>query len=230
MATNGISFDYFDTHLEIPLNLNSLQAFRSWITSDDAPEQGRFDYINGNIEVDMSPEDLYTHGTLKMRIAGILDRIVYERKLGHVFVDSTRVSCPEANLSVEPDVLFVSKVSVSAGRLRRIPKASQTDRYVEFEGPPDLIVEVISDSSLKKDTKQLPKSYFAAGVYEYWLVDGRHEELRFQLNRRGASAYEETPRDADGYQFSEVLKHRFKLVRERDAEGIWEYDLLAEAV
>jgi Uma2 family endonuclease len=230
MATISLYFDYFDSHVEIPMNLNSLQAFRSWITSDDAPEQGRFDYINGRIEVNMSPEDLYTHGTLKMRIAGILDRIVFERKLGHVFVDSTRVSCPEVNLSVEPDVVFVAKASVTAGRLSRVPKVSSPDRYIEFEGPPDLIVEVISDSSLKKDTKQLPRTYFAAGVYEYWVVDGRHEELCFQLNRRGASEYETAPPDADGYQFSEVLKHRFKLVRERDSDGIWEYDLLAEAV
>ena len=36
---------------------------------DDFPERGRIDYIAGQIEVDMSPEDLFTHGSLKTEIA-----------------------------------------------------------------------------------------------------------------------------------------------------------------
>jgi len=79
MATNSIHFDLVDSQFEIPLSLNSLQAFRAWITADDAPAEGRIDYINGRIEVDMSPEDLYTHGTLKVRMAGILDTVVHQK-------------------------------------------------------------------------------------------------------------------------------------------------------
>jgi Uma2 family endonuclease len=224
------NFDHFDAQIEIPMNLSSLEAFRAWITSDNAPEKGRIEYINGRIEVNMSPEDLYTHGTLKGEIHGILHRLVKSSRLGHLFIDSTRISCPGANLSVEPDIVYVSKASLADGRIREIPKAGSLDRYVEYEGPPDLIVEVIGDSSLRKDTKRLPLSYFDAGVPEYWLADARREELRFQINRRGEGAYTETPFDADGYQFSEVLQHRFKLVRERDETDTWEYDLLSEAV
>ena len=231
MSTSSIHFVHFgqfDAQCEIPMNLTSLEAFRAWITSDDAPEKGRIDYINGRIEVNMSPEDLYTHGTLKGEIHGSLHHLLKKSGLGHLFVDSTRISCLEASLSVEPDIVFVSKTSLAQGLIRPIPKAGQLDRYAEFEGAPDLVVEVISDSSLKKDTKKLPVSYFAAGIKEYWLVDARGEELRFQLYRRGVSAYEDTPLDAEGYRYSEVLKHRFKLLRERDETGIWDYDLLAE--
>ncbi len=212
------------------MNLTSLEAFRAWITSDDAPEKGRIDYINGRIEVNLSPEDLYTHGTLKGAVYAAIYQIVRLNKLGHLFVDSTRISCPNADLSVEPDIVFVSKASLAQGRIRPVPKAGYLDRYAEFEGPPDLVVEVISDSSIKKDTRKLPVSYFAAGITEYWLVDARGDELLFQIKRRGSSEFEDTPLDAEGYQFSAVLQHRFKLVRERDETGIWDYDLLSEAV
>jgi Uma2 family endonuclease len=231
MVTNSIHFDNFDARLEMPMNLNSLHAFRAWITSDEAADSAvRIDYINGRIEADMSPEDLFTHGTLKIRLIAALDSIIHAGKLGHLFSDSTRVSCPSANLSVEPDLVFVSHESLAADRVRLVPKTSFPDRYVEVEGPPELIVEIVSDSSVKKDTKSLPKAYFAAGVPEYWLVDARREELLFQINHRGTAAFEATPIDGEGFQFSEVLQRRFKLMREKIERGNWHYELLVEPI
>ncbi len=58
----------FEEQLRIP-PINSLADFRQWLRADDFPERGRIDYIAGQIEVDMSPEDLYTHGSLKTEIA-----------------------------------------------------------------------------------------------------------------------------------------------------------------
>ena len=67
-----------------------------------------------------------------------------------------------------------------AGRVRLVPKASsETADYIEIEGPPDLIVEIVSDSSVCKDTKRLPAAYFAAGVPEFWLVDARRRSWCF---------------------------------------------------
>lgn len=52
-----------DRSLGIPL-VQSLSAFRAWAMSGDFPEQGRIDYIDGRIEVDRSPEELYCHGAI----------------------------------------------------------------------------------------------------------------------------------------------------------------------
>ena len=49
-----------------------LEGFRRWARSDRFPERGRIDYLAGDLEVDMSPEDLYTHGTVKTEIATVL--------------------------------------------------------------------------------------------------------------------------------------------------------------
>lgn len=40
-----------------------------------------------------------------------------------------------------------------------------------IEGPPDLVVEVLSPSSIKRDREDKRKSYARYGVPEYWIID-----------------------------------------------------------
>src|SRR3954451_2637270 len=84
-----------------------LAGFRSWAVSPCFPERGRIDFLAGQLEVDMSPEDLHTHGTVKSRIAALLDGLVVDAGMGEVYIDRARISSPRANLSVEPDVVVV---------------------------------------------------------------------------------------------------------------------------
>jgi Uma2 family endonuclease len=146
---------------------------------------------------------------------------------GHVQSDRTRISFPGADLSVEPDVVFISEESLDSGRVRLVPKATrEPDRYVEVEGPPELIVEIVSDSSETKDTQRLPAAYYRAGVREFWLIDARGEELFFQIRRPGPSAYEPAPRDPEGFQQSAVFATWFRLTRCRNDRGRWTFDLV----
>lgn len=215
-----------DDHVEIPLTLDSLAAFRAWAVSDEFPEQGRVDYLGGRIEVDMSPEDLHTHGKLKVELFIVLGTRIRRLRLGELYCDRARVSCPEADLSVEPDLVFVSEEALDSGRVKLVPKSSAgPDRYVELEGPPDLIVEIVSDRSKTKDTRRLPPAYFQAGVPEFWLLDARGPELVFQIHRRGPSGYEPVPADAEGYQSSSILRNSYLLVRSRNASGRLEFEL-----
>jgi Uma2 family endonuclease len=102
-------------------------------------------------------------------------------------------------------------------------------RYVEVEGPPDLIVEIVSDTSVDKDTRRLPDAYFRAGVTEYWLADARSGELFFRIHHRGATAFEPAPVDEDGYQHSQVFDRAFRLDGTRDDRGHWTFDLCEKA-
>jgi Uma2 family endonuclease len=213
--------------IEIPLALRSLDDFRRWARSDQFPERGRIDYVDGCIEVDMSPEDLLTHGTLKGEIHAALHQKVKRERLGHVFVDRARVCCPEADLSAEPDVVFVSFASRSSGRVRLVPKAgAKPGRFIEIEGPPDLVVEVVSDRSVTKDTRTLPEAYAKAGVGEYWLADARGEALLFRIHHLTDSGYQPAAADAQGFQPSAVLGCSFRLDGERDQRGEWSFDLV----
>lgn len=214
-----------DEEIEIP-TICSLAEFRGWALSEQFPDRGRIDYIAGRIEVDMSPEDFFTHGTLKSEIAAEIKDRVDELDLGHTLIAETRISSVEGNISAEPDVVVISHDAFDLGRASLVPKASgDVDRFVEVEGAADLVVEIISDSSVRKDTKRLPPAYFAAGTRELWLIDARKADLRFEIYARGAGEFVTAARDEDGYQRGDVLDAWYWLDRQRHARGHWIYRL-----
>lgn len=216
----------FEEQVEIPMGIMCLADFRRWALSDSFPERGRIDFLAGRIEVDMSPEDLFTHGTLKSEVAGEIKDRANQLDLGHTLIADTRVSSVPGDLSAEPDIVLVSYEAIDRGRVRLVPKASgEEERYVEVEGGPDLVVEIVSDSSVKKDNMRLPAAYFAAGVLEYWLLDARAQQLIFRVHQRGPSAFEATLVDEEGYQPSEVLRGSYRLDRDRHVRGHWIYRL-----
>jgi len=187
--------------VEIPLGIQDLADFRKWALSDDFPERGRIDFLGNRIEVDMSPEDLFCHGSAKMEIGSVLYLHVQNQDLGFVFSDRTRISSPIAELSAEPDIVFLSHETLDENRARLVPKASGGEgRFVEIEGAVDLVVEL-------------------------WLVDARGENLQFHIHHRGESEFQSVAVDDDGFQFSEVLNRRYRLERLTSARGHWKYDL-----
>lgn len=229
MSTHTISFE---DRIEIPLDLRTLDEFRAWTHSDDFPEQGRIDYIDGRIEVDMSPENAFAHGTPKVAIAHVLHPFAEDDDFGWLFTDCTRIVSPEANLSAEPDLVFITEASLTEGRVKPVPGKSGSnvndDNIVEFEGGPDLIVEIVSNSSVKKDTVRLPKAYFAAGVREYWLVDVRRGQMLFTIHTRSKTKFVPQVADADGFQASSVLNSSFLLTRRQTPSGRWRYRLAVQ--
>ncbi len=121
---------------------------------------------------------------------------------------------------------YYSHGAFDSGRVSLTAKATgQADRYVEVVGTPDLVVEIVSDHSVKKDTVRLFEAYWKAGVAEYWLMDARGDELVFCINRRGVAGFEPVPSDAGGFQQSAVFQQWFRLTRRRDRRGGWAFDL-----
>jgi hypothetical protein len=47
-----------ENNLRIPGEAFTFEGFQRWVESGAFPENGRIDYLQGDIEVDMSPEDL----------------------------------------------------------------------------------------------------------------------------------------------------------------------------
>jgi len=213
-------------NVPIPPEALTFEGFRKWSHSPDFPERGRIDYLAGHVEVDLSPEDLHTHGIVKAEIASGLHMLVTRRGLGEVFFDRARVASRFAGLSAEPDVVVVLWESLRSGRLRYVPSAShKADRYSEIEGPPDLVVEILSDSSVHKDTKLLPPLYARAGVPEMWRADTRGEDLRFQIFTLKGGKYVPVKSDAEGWLLSPRLGLSFRLRRHRTPVSTWYYVL-----
>ena len=91
-----------------------------------------------------------------------------------------------------------------------------------------MVVEIVDDNSVTKDTRRLPSAYFQAGVREFWLADARGEKPIFIIHRPGENGFEPVAADADGFQPSAVLGCRYRLDATRDKGGNWEFDLREE--
>jgi len=216
----------FEDRVEVPLGSVRLEDFRVWAASPTFPRSGRIDYVSGTIEVDMSPEDIFSHGVLKAEVAAVLQRRVKKHATGLLLIDSTRVVCPRAELSVEPDVVFVSRDAIDRGLARLVPKSSgEPGRFAEIEGAPDLIVEIVSDTSVVKDTQRLPGAYYAAGVRELWLLDARRDPVSFVIHRRGETGFEPVGEER-GAQRSAVMGCGYRLESRANDFGGQDFDLV----
>jgi Uma2 family endonuclease len=127
----------------------------------------------------------------------------------------------DADIAVVPDALFVSTAGLQ-DRVRLIE--GKDEGYVELEGSPDMVLEVVSRSSVSKDTDVLRQAYWEAGVREYWLVDARPERPEFDILRHTARGYRATPKKG-GWLASAVFGKSFRLTRQVGAQGHPKYTL-----
>ena len=54
----SVTYVSFEEQVRIPAGALDLPGFRRWVHSDEFPERGKVSFINGEIVVDMSPEEL----------------------------------------------------------------------------------------------------------------------------------------------------------------------------
>lgn len=139
------------------------------------PDDGnRYEIIEGVLYVVNAPS--ITHQYTVMKIAGQLDHFVTTAKLGMVLTAPVEVHLAEATKPVQPDVLFI--------RTEQQPTAGAKF----FAGVPDLIVEVISPSSIRTDRHIKFDTYERYGVAEYWLVDPKARSVEVHTLARGEYA------------------------------------------
>jgi Uma2 family endonuclease len=209
--------------VSIPASAYSPRGFREWAFSDDYPDRGRISYIFGEILVDMNAEALNTHALVKLTVTSTLASLAQENDWGQVFPDGSLITCEAADLSNEPDACFVLWESFESGGVQVV--RDKAGEIQSLEGTVDWILEIVSNSSIRKDTILLREAYFKAGVPEYWLIDARREQIDFRILVRGKSGYVEQPRRG-GWVASPMFERKFSLQR-REYRGFWRYELLA---
>ncbi len=222
MARNAV---VIDENVRIPAEVCDLASFRDWVHSDEFPERGRISFLAGEIDVDMSPEEIETHNKVKGDVFRSMGNWIEAHDLGELLSDGVLLLNQTAGLSTVPDTIFCSWESLESARVQYREMVEGSNRRVEVYGAPDLTVEVVSRTSVRKDTVVLPKLYFAAGVDEYWLIDARNE-LKFQVFRRGDTQFAAVEPDGDGFLRSLVLKANVMLTRETNRRGTFRYRLV----
>ncbi|MBI3822075.1 MAG: Uma2 family endonuclease [Planctomycetes bacterium] len=206
----------------IPTWVVDIDSFRRWTDCDDFPEHGKVWWLCGEVWADMSKEQIFTHLVVKNEISGTVTGIVKTEKRGLFIPDGLLLSNFAADICGNPDATFVSNDTLRSDLIRFIE--GKDGGYVELQGSPDWVLEVISKSSLHKDDVVLRRAYWEAGVREYWLVDARKEPLRFEILQHTARGYI-ARRKKDGWMKSDVFGKSFRLTQSTNALGHPEYSL-----
>jgi len=216
--------------VRVPPDVVDLASFRCWAASDSFPERGKISFLGGEVDVDMSPENINTHNTVRGCLTIALGLLADEEDSGQVFPDGALVINVDADLANEPDLVFVRFDSLELGRVTIGEPGEDPNRAIELIGSPDLVVEVVSPSSVRKDKRDLRERYLRAGVREYWLIDARREPLSFEILIPADHGFEPAPTDAEGYVCSSLWNRRFRLIRQQHHTGLVRYRLESAAV
>jgi Uma2 family endonuclease len=214
--------------LTVPADVFGLEGFLRWVHSPDFPDDRRASFLSGEVSIEMSAEEIVTHNLLKSAANRDLGMWVLRHDLGHLFADRALLVNDVAGLSTEPDLMLCLWATLRTGRAGLGEIVEGSGRFVEVRGSPDMVVEIVSDSSVRKDTIVLPELYFAAGVEEYWLIDARHAKIDFSLLVRGRKRFTLVKPDPQGYRRSRVLGGAFRLTRKKDPVGGSQYRLLSK--
>lgn len=156
------------------------------------PDDGkRHEVIDGDHYVTPAPKTKHQKISLNLTIA--IGSFVKQRGLGLVLAAPSDVILSDENV-VQPDLLFVSTARASIVTEDNI------------HGAPDLVVEIISETTRKKDEVTKRKLYERFGVQEYWVVDPELETVKiFRRAQQGYSRAVELSKEANDILTTELL-------------------------
>ena len=125
----------------------------------------------------MTPPAGWTHSSVASTLGMLINQHVRSHKLGMVFESSAGYDLSSGD-TVEPDLTFVS-----ASRFAAVAP-TRPDQFLQV--PPNLVVEILSPSTAKRDQTEKKAIYARNGVDEYWIVDPRRNAVTvFRLDKQG---------------------------------------------
>ncbi|MCL0064887.1 Uma2 family endonuclease [Dehalococcoidia bacterium] len=175
----------------------SFEEFLEWCDEDTLAE-----WVEGEVIIH-SPASRQ-HQELFGSLLSVLKAFVQVKGLGRVYGEQFMVKLLHKEACRMPDILFISK------------ERENQLKGTYFEGSPDLIVEITSQESRRRDKGEKFQEYEREGVKEYWLIDPELKEAHFYRRDEEGKLREENP-DASGIYYSKVLPG-FKL----KAEWLWQ--------
>ncbi len=170
------------------------KEYASW------PVDERWELIDG-IAWNMSPAPVRRHQKM-LGDLHLIFREYFEGKPCEVYLAPFDVFFPEDKNQKMDDVTTVVQPDLSV--------ICSQDKLVDKGcfGPPDLVVEILSPYTSKKDLNEKFRLFERSGVYEYWVVDPGNKYIRIfkQLRSGGYDPGEvfETGDTAASSHFSEL--------------------------
>ncbi|PRY37099.1 Uma2 family endonuclease [Spirosoma oryzae] len=156
--------EYPDAYLimqEIQAALNEERKKRETFYND-ITEQDKVEFING--EIVMHSPVRKSHNEATKYLCELFDLYVRRHKLGFVGVEKIMTALTRNDY--EPDICFFGRAKAD----------TFTAKQTLFPAP-DLVIEVLSDGTAKRDRGIKFDDYQAHDVAEYWLVDADEQVI-----------------------------------------------------
>jgi Uma2 family endonuclease len=133
--------------------------FLDWADEDTLAE-----WVNG--EIVMTSPATIQHQLLSKFLTKVLDTYIQMRGLGTLLYAPFQMKLKNGR---EPDLLFVKREHLARLQLTYL------------DGPADLVIEIVSPESARRDRADKFYEYAEGGVPEYWLIDPEHRRAEFYV-------------------------------------------------
>ncbi len=133
------------------------------------PDEPRCELLYGRLQV--TPAPTFRHQEVAMALGRLLFENAQREGARTVAAPVDVVLAPHS--IVQPDLVYVCRE-----RLQIIGS--------RVEGAPDLVIEIISPSTSRRDLGEKLRLYVESGVAEYWIFDPATKTSEFLVHRDGA--------------------------------------------
>ena len=164
-------------HLEQDIRLTKEIAWLfplqgEWTEADyfSLPDTNHFvELSEGKLVIPEMPT--YSHQRAVGELFIAIRMFVHEHEFGEVCIAPLPVKLWQGKIR-EPDIVFMSTAHI--------------DRIGEdFWGVPDMVVEVLSKSTMQTDRREKFLEYAQAGILEYWIVDLEERAIEVYILKQG---------------------------------------------
>ena len=166
--------------------------FRAWL--DERPDGGRghYELLDGRIVV--TPPAGWPHGQIAVNVTLALRQRADRDHVGRVFGSSAGFDLPSGD-TLEPDASLVTTARWNAAPP---PILGQFLKVL-----PDLVVEILSPSTRRRDLTEKKDVYARNGVDEYWIIDPRARSMT--IFSRSGDAFDDGTTLGSGRVMSRLL-------------------------
>ena len=144
----------------------------------------------------MAPSPGWGHVNVTANLVTIINGYARVNKLGVAVADNFDVHFQDGSL-FKPDFIFVSAQKA---------KTLFENKNSTLHGVPDMVAEIFSRSTMKRDIGIKKDVYERNGVKEYWLIDPWSENIQVYLLRDGKYFLDDVYHNYSDEEFNELTE------------------------
>ena len=128
----------------------------------DENDESYYELINGYIMKKSAPRP--EHQRISMKLSRAIANYLFDNRIGEIFAAPIDVFLDKIN-AVQPDLIFIASAN---------QEKITTDGII---GIPDLVIEIISPTSVIRDRVDKKNLYERLNIQEYWIIDPQYQDV-----------------------------------------------------